>query len=117
MLINDNIGNGDDETVYRSCINAGGLGDHCLDVDVLGIGGTECFCTSDNCNKDNLCQCNSSSIIGLSMIMLASVFVMLAIKWSVNLLWNKQWIPWNNYWIYETVESLHFISLSNVNTE
>ena len=74
------IGNGGDETVYRSCINAGGLGDHCLDVDVLGVGGTECFCTSDNCNKDDLCQCNSSSIIGLSTALLASVFVMLAMK-------------------------------------
>ena len=80
MLIIDNLGKGDDETVYRSCIDAKGLGDHCVDVDILGVGGTECFCTTENCNKDNLCECNSSSIIGLSMTLLASVFVMLAMK-------------------------------------
>ena len=74
------IGNGNDETVYRSCISAGGLGDHCVDVDVLGVGGTECFCTTDNCNKDNLCDCNSSSTIGLSLTLLASAFVMLMMK-------------------------------------
>ena len=86
MLINENLGNGDDETVYRSCINAAGLGDHCVDVDVLGVGGTECFCTTDNCNKDNLCDCNSSSTIGLSLSLLASVFAMIMMKWYVNLL-------------------------------
>merc|ERR1711894_653535 len=42
--------NGDDETVSRSCINSASLGDHCVDVDILGVGGTECFCTTDNCN-------------------------------------------------------------------
>ena len=80
MLINENLGNGDDGTVYRSCINAAGLGDHCVDVDVLGVGGTECFCTTDNCNKDNLCDCNSSSTIGLSLSLLASVFAMIMMK-------------------------------------
>ena len=80
MLIIDNLGKGDDETVYRSCIDAKGLGDHCVDVDILGVGGTECFCTTENCNKDNLCECNSSSTIGLSMTLLASIFVMLTMK-------------------------------------
>ena len=80
MLINDNLGNGDDETVSRSCINSASLGDHCVDVDILGVGGTECFCTTENCNKDNLCECNTSSTIGLSMTLLASIFVMLTMK-------------------------------------
>merc|ERR1712062_648601 len=35
--------NGDDETVSRNCINSAGVGDHCVDVDVAGFGGTECF--------------------------------------------------------------------------
>ena len=74
-----NLGVGD-EKVWRSCINSDGFGDHCVDGDIGGLGATECFCTTDNCNKDELCDCNSSSTIGLSLILLASVFAMLIMK-------------------------------------
>ena len=76
----ENVGLGNDETIFRSCIDSAGLGDHCLDSDVLGAGFTACFCTTDNCNKDDLCDCNSSSTIGLSLTLLASVFAMLLMK-------------------------------------
>ena len=58
----ENLGLEDDETVYRSCIDSGGLGDNCVHAEVGGVSATECFCTTDNCNKDHLCDCPSTGL-------------------------------------------------------
>ena len=58
----ENPGLEDDETVYRSCIDSAGLGDNCVHAEVGGLSATECFCTTDNCNKDHLCDCPSTGL-------------------------------------------------------
>ena len=62
MLIIDNLGTEDAEKVYRGCINTAGLGDYCENVDIHGIQGTVCVCTTDNCNKDLPCDCPSTGL-------------------------------------------------------
>ena len=37
MLINENIGNGDEEIVYRNCLNSAGVGDECVNSDHNGV--------------------------------------------------------------------------------
>lgn len=64
------LGLGDDETVYRSCIKSSDIGEECVDGDLGPVGATVCFCTDDDCNKDKDCTCNSSSTIGISVVAL-----------------------------------------------
>ena len=61
-LINENLENETDieETIYRGCTYSG-LGDGCVNFDFDGYQVAECFCTTDNCNKDNQCDCSSST--------------------------------------------------------
>ena len=37
MLINENLGNGDEEIVYRNCLNSAGVGDECVNSDHNGV--------------------------------------------------------------------------------
>ena len=62
MSINENLGLEDEERVFRSCLNTGGFGDQCVNDDILGVEITECFCATDNCNKDLLCNCPSTGL-------------------------------------------------------
>ena len=48
------------EVTKRDCAYAP-LGDECINIDHDGIVGYVCYCTTDNCNKDNQCDCSSST--------------------------------------------------------
>ena len=65
----ENLGLEDDEVVFRGCFERGGLGDFCDVVDISGVSATICFCTTDNCNKDLLCDCPSSQPYNTKFVM------------------------------------------------
>ena len=64
---------------YRNCGLK--LPETCSIVDVAGTNVTACNCQTDNCNKDNQCDCSSSTTIGISAVsLLISAFVLLEMK-------------------------------------
>ena len=78
---------GGQENTYRLCGTK--LPDKCYSQDIAGVSATVCSCDTENCNKDNGCDCSSSpttqatttesssSSIGISALaLLVSAFVL-----------------------------------------
>ena len=68
--------NKEDKTyvTFRMCgADLGG----CVSQDIGGASVTVCSCKTENCNKDQECDCSSSTTIGISaMALLVSAFVL-----------------------------------------